>query len=249
MNIWAIADLHLSFGVPSKTMEVFGEEWTQYSQRIKDFWLSNISPSDLVLIAGDISWAKNLKEALVDFSWIDNLPGTKVFIKGNHDYWWSSKSKLIAALPQSCHFIQNDVFNWNGISIGGTRLWESSEFNFDGYVNYEKNPTKNTETEVVENVVDNEKIFQREKERLILSLSQLDKNAKYKIAMTHYPPISADLKDSQISKILEEYKIDLCVFGHLHHVRKDKKLFGEKNGIKYVLSSSDFLNFKALKVY
>ncbi len=244
MSIWAIADLHLCFGVPSKTMEVFGKDWHQYTEKIKDFWEKNISSTDLVLIAGDTSWAKDLNEAALDFAWIDRLPGQKLFIKGNHDYWWPAKKKLLEFLPPTCHAIQNDVYNWNGVSIGGSRLWETDEFNFDDCVEYEKNPFhKEKEIEV-----DNKKIFQRELERLKLSLSQLDQT-KFKIAMTHYPPIGADLKESTVSALLEKYKVNLCVFGHLHNVKKGKKLFGEKNEVEYLLTSSDYLKFKALKVY
>ena len=245
MNIWAIADLHLCFGVPNKTMEIFGTDWKNYIEKIKNNWLEKITADDLVLIAGDISWGKNLAEARPDFLFLNALPGIKIIIKGNHDYWWTTQSKLKNFLPSSIHFIHNNVFNFRNISIAGTRLWDSKEYDFSKYIRYVKNP----KTSKAPKPIDNEKIFLREIERLKLSLSHLDKNAKIKIAMCHYPPISATLEDSIISKILEKHHIDICVFGHLHHVHKSMKIFGKKNNIKYLLTSSDYLDFMPLKIW
>ena len=249
MAIWAISDLHLCFGNPEKTMEIFGTEWKNYPQKLKINWEKNISKEDLVLIAGDVSWSKDLEQAKRDFLWLDKLNGTKLIIKGNHDYWWTSKSKLKKFLPPSFFFIYNNAFSWNDTSIVGARLWDTFEFNFDEYINYKKNPKASHVKKLT--LEENEKIFKRELHRLKLSLDSMNKNAKIKIAMTHYPPISATLEDSRVSKILEEYKINTCVFGHLHHIKKEKKMkmFGIKNGINYLLTSSDYLDFKPLKVY
>ncbi|KPK32619.1 MAG: phosphoesterase [Chlamydiae bacterium SM23_39] len=242
MNIWAISDLHLCFSVKEKNMEIFGKNWIGYVDRVRDNWVKKIKRDDLVLVAGDISWAKNIYEAKKDLEWIDALPGKKVIIKGNHDYWWPSKKKLIENLPPSISFIQNNAYNIKEISIGGTRLWNSDEYNFDEYIKYTKNPYP-------AELYDNKKIFSREIERLNMSLRCLDLSAKIKIIMTHFPPISGDLKDSEVSKILEKNKIDIVIFGHLHNIEKNKRLFGEKNGIKYLLTSCDYLNFDPIKIW
>ena len=244
MTVWAISDLHLCFGVPGKSMEIFGPEWKDYPEKIKANWQKNIKEEDLVLIAGDISWGKDLQEAEADFLWLHSLPGTKVITKGNHDYWWSSLSKLKSFLPSSFHFIHNNAFNQNGISIAGARLWDNPEFNFNEYIRYIANPKASKD-----NIpLDNEKIFARELQRLKLSLDQLDKKAPIKIVMCHYPPISANLQPSVTSKMLEEHNIDICIFGHLHNIDRTKKMFGEKNGVKYYLTSSDCLDFNPIKI-
>lgn len=245
MDVWAIADLHLAFGDPSKSMDVFGPKWEAYTDKIKDDWLSKVAKEDLVLIPGDISWAMHLEQAVVDLDWIDALPGTKVMIRGNHDYWWSSVSKVKKILPPSIHIIQNDAFNFNGMSIAGARLWDTGEFNFNDFIDFKEN-VKAAPKE--KNPEEDQKIFLRELHRLELSLQCLDSHAKVRIAMTHYPPISSTLEPSLASALLEKYQVNVCVFGHLHNVKEEAKLFGEKNGIRYILSSSDFLDFQLVKV-
>jgi len=248
MTIWVLSDLHLALSVPEKTMEVFGLPWKDYTRRIKENWKASVGSDDLVLIPGDICWAHKVEEAIVDLNWIDALPGTKVILKGNHDYWWPSSKRLMEMLPPSIHYVYNNVFNWNGVSIGGTRLWDSSEYNFDAIIEQVENPfeKKKSEEEIEVEKKQAVKIFDREIERLKLSLSQLDQNAKLRIAMTHYPPISHDLRDSRVSKILETYNVNYCVFGHLHNVKKDAPIFGEKNQILYVFASADYLGFDPL---
>jgi predicted phosphohydrolase len=250
MNIWALADLHLPLSVPEKTMEVFGPSWKNYVDRIKYNWEKRIGADDLVLLAGDICWAQKLDEALIDLNWIDQLPGTKVVLKGNHDHWWSSNKKLEHLLPSSIHFIYNTVFNWKGVSIGGSRLWDSDEYHFDKIIESQPNPfeKKRTQEELLKEKALRGKIFRREIDRLKLSLSQLDQNADLRLAMTHYPPISADLQDSIASKLFEAYHVDTVIFGHLHHVTKNQPIFGEKNGVQYLLTSADYLEFKPLKL-
>jgi predicted phosphohydrolase len=242
MSIWAIADLHLSFGVPEKTMEVFGPEWVDYAEKLKSSWLDAIKSDDLVLIAGDISWAMRPEEAKVDLDWIDALPGTKVMIKGNHDYWWSSLSKVKRILPPSIHMIQNNAFNWREYSIGGARLWDTAEYGFDAFINFRETAVPSSKEEKP----DAEKIFKRELERLELSLKSLNQSAAKRFVMTHYPPISADLHPSRTAALLEKYRVDVCVFGHLHSVKRGQSLFGTCNGIRYFLTSCDYLDFKPL---
>ncbi len=241
MSIWTLSDLHLSVSKPSKDMGFFGPDWEGYMEKIKDNWLSSIRSGDLVLIPGDICWAMTLEEAKVDLEWIDKLPGTKLILKGNHDYWWASSSKMKAAMPPSIHFIYNNVFNWNGITIGGSRLWDTEEYRFDPFITFKENLKAKKK---LSNPDEDQRIFRRELEKLRLSLKSLDKEASLRIAMVHYPPIGADLAPSAASAILEEFKIDVCTFGHLHSVVKGSLPFGEKNGVRYVFSSCDYLDFK-----
>lgn len=230
-------------------MEAFGPLWKNYAERIEISWRKKISSEDLVLIAGDISWAMRLEEAVIDLRWIDALPGTKVMIKGNHDFWWSSLSKLNKVMPPSIHCIYNNAFTWKGVTVGGTRLWDTKEYRFDSLIHFVENPaTKQQTVDAEKKEEEDERIFLRELERLKLSLKMLDPSAKIRIAMTHYPPIGADLKPSRAAEILEEYKIDFSIFGHLHSLKKDKPLFGEARGIRYFLTSCDYLDFEPIMI-
>ncbi|NBX70170.1 MAG: phosphoesterase, partial [Proteobacteria bacterium] len=225
----------------------FGDSWKDYVFHIENEWKKHIHEEDLVLVPGDLSWAKTLNAALIDLNWIDSLPGTKIIIKGNHDYWWESTSKMQKVIPSSIKFIQNDSYTWNDVTIGGSRLWDTEEYNFNKYIEYIENPRENKK-ENQKNKEEQEKIFVRELERLKLSLNTLDPAAKIRIALTHYPPIGADLGPSRASAILEAYEIDICVFGHLHSIKQGLSLFGEKNGIRYIFASCDYLKFIPLRV-
>lgn len=253
MHIWAIGDLHLSFGVENKSMDVFGPQWENHAETIEREWKATVRPEDIVLIPGDISWAMRLEEAVTDLRWIDALPGTKVMIKGNHDYWWSSLKKLAEALPPSIHVIQNNAFEWKDVSIGGARLWDTPEYSFHEYIEFQENPTKTTQnaTPSAEDLVQEElsqKIFDRELERLKLSLKAMNPHSKFRIAMTHYPPIGPKMEGSRAAQILEQNGVQVCVFGHLHNIRPNISLFGERNGVRYILSSSDYIRFKPVAV-
>ncbi len=245
MSIWAIADLHLAKSIPSKNMAVFGPAWEGYMDKIEKAWKESVGEDDLVLLPGDISWAMKLEDALIDLEWIHHLPGTKLMIRGNHDYWWSSPKKMAEKFPSSIHFIQNTAFHWNDVAIGGSRLWDTPEYNFNAYVHFQNNPKAK---EPREEVVDNDQIFERELERLRLSLKQMNCDAAVKIAMLHYPPISADLKPSRTSAILREFGVNICLFGHLHNLKKEAKLFGEEDGIKFILTAADYIDFKPVLV-
>lgn len=250
MSVWALSDPHLAFGVPEKTMEAFGPSWIKYAERIEANWKKQIAKDDLVLIPGDISWAMRLEEALVDLRWIDALPGTKVILRGNHDYWWSSPAKMLKVMPSSIHIIHNNIYIWNEIAIGGSRLWDTPEYTFHGFIEFQENPRARVKTveELAKEKEEEERIFARELERLKLSLSQLPPNAKHRIALTHYPPIGADLALSRASEILESFHIDTCIFGHLHNVRKGSLPFGKARGVNYLFASCDYLDFVPLKV-
>lgn len=249
MRIFAIGDLHLSFGVANKSMDVFGPRWEGHAKKIADHWQSLIHPDDLVLIPGDISWAMKVEEAVADLQWIDSLPGTKVMIKGNHDFWWDSLKKITSILPPSIHLIQNNAFHWKEVAIGGARLWDTPEYSFGEYIEFQENP-RQKKPETTEELIQeefSEKLFNRELERLANSLKAMSKDAKIRIAMTHYPPIGAKLEPSRAAQILEQYQINACVFGHLHNL-KTKLPFGEKNGVRYLLTSCDTIDFTPVQI-
>ena len=251
MSVWALSDPHLSFSVPDKSMEAFGPLWHGYVEKIEKNWKVCVREEDLVLVPGDICWATKPEEAMIDLAWIDALPGTKVLLKGNHDYWWGSKKKILELLPPSIHIIQNDAYCWNGIAIGGSRLWDTEEYNFNKFIHFQENPRARIKTEEdrEKEKKEAEKIFTRELERLRLSLSGLDPKAKRRIALTHYPPIGADMKPTRASTILEEFKIEACIFGHLHNIDKEHTLFGQARGVHYHLTSCDYLDFTPLKIF
>ncbi len=246
MNIWAIADLHLSFGVPNKEMGVFGPKWQDHSKKIEEKWREVVKEEDIVLIAGDISWALHLNDAAVDLRWIANLPGTKVISKGNHDLWWKSMSKLQTILPPRIHLIYNNSFTYQGVTIGGTRLWDHLDNDFGEHIEYRKAPDNvhvHVKTHTEEDKRHDEKIYKGELERLKMSLNTLDPSAHTRIAMIHYPPIGSKNRTTEVTKILEEYKINICIYGHLHNLKPDAPVNCTHNGIRYICTSCDFLNF------
>lgn len=231
MRIWSISDLHLSLGNPSKDMGNKFNNWKGYTSKIVKNWRKLIHKEDYVLIAGDISWASKLEDAIIDLEWIDSLPAKKIIIKGNHDYWWSTAKKVRYVLPKSISIISNDAISFGEISICGTRLWDAPPQEDDIMV-YTKQDLS---------------IYNKELHRLRLSLSKINKDASVKIAMTHYPPLQKDLKGTAVTAILEEFGIDIVVFGHIHC--DEKVSFGELNGIKYTCTSADQLDFEPILIY
>jgi hypothetical protein len=229
-------------------MDIFGKQWVGHPDKIRKHWLELIKEDDLVLLPGDISWAMLPEEAAPDLKWIGDLPGTKVMIRGNHDYWWSSLAKVKSVLPPSIHLVQNDVFRWENVAVCGARLWDTPEYGFGGYVQMMENPKANKLIQV-EDPAAIEKIFARELGRLEMSLKALPKDPRImKIAMTHYPPIGPDLKPSRASALLEKYGVSVCVFGHVHNVTPGNLPFGTKNGVSYHLVACDYRNFEPLKL-
>jgi predicted phosphohydrolase len=204
-------------------MSKFG--WNNHVEQVEKNWKALVHPEDLVLIPGDISWAKTEKEAKPDLEFIHSLPGTKLLLKGNHDYWWPSNQKLQALLPPSIHFICNTIFNFRNVTIGGTRFWDSPEYNLNYHTKIDP------------------KLYEREVERLKTSLGNLNPSAAIRICMTHYPPIGMTMEDSEASRLLEMAHIDYCLFGHLHNMDPSIPLYGQKNGVTYLLTACDYLNF------
>ncbi len=255
MKIFVVGDLHLSFGITGKKMDKFGEDWHDHPSLLEKSWDSSIQPDDIVLIPGDISWAMRLEQAKPDFDWIEARPGRKVLIRGNHDYWWDSISKIRKTLPSSIRIIQNDSVLFEDVAICGARLWDSQEYGFGSIIDFkeiegQKSQLNDMPGKLSEEILrENEAIFERELLRLEMSLKSIPQNATYRIAMTHYPPIGLDLAPSRASRLLEQYGINCCVFGHLHSIRKEmKELFGEARGIRYLLTSCDYLKSKPTQI-
>ena len=229
MSVFAIGDLHLP-GHAQKPMDVFGSHWDRHFETISENWRRKITAEDVVLIPGDISWAMQLSEAQDDLNAIGGLPGTKLLLRGNHDYWWSSLSKLRAVLPQGMHVIQNDAVCIDGHVFCGTRGW-----NF---------PTPQQPLGVQD-----EKVYQRELMRLRMSLDQAKKlQGEDLTVMLHFPPLFADGVSTAFTEILEEYAVDRVVYGHLHGAGIKIGFSGEREGIVYHLVSCDALGFDPIMI-
>ena len=244
MALFVISDLHLSFGVPDKKMDKFGQQWESHPEKIRRHWEAMVDPDDLVLICGDISWAMRSEQATPDLEWIARLPGVKAMIRGNHDYWWSSLGKVQKICPPSLHPLQNNAFTYGDVTVGGSRLWDNEEVSFPELAG-EGGMREERGNEALE---EQRKIFNRECDRLEMSLKQLDPKAKTRIAMTHYPPVGLDLKPNRVTALLEDYRVDFCLFGHLHGVPSGKAPFGQARGVTYLLTSCDYLDFVPLRI-
>ncbi len=225
-KIFAIGDLHFSGG-QNKPMDVFGSHWDNHKKRIIDNWKKIISEDDLVLIPGDISWAMYLKEALSDLELISSLPGEKILLRGNHDYWWE-KITYLNSLYDNMHFLQNNSFCYDKFCICGSRGWL-----VPGSVNFTQ---------------EDEKIYKREVIRLNLSLKEAPKNKEI-IVMMHYPPFNEQYQENEFTNLINNYNVKQVVYGHLHDEYSFERYFqGEAEGVFYKLVSSDYLNFKPLEI-
>ena len=223
MSVFAIGDLHLP-GHEQKPMDVFGSHWDRHFETISENWQQKITEDDIVLIPGDISWAMQLSEAMDDLNAIGELPGTKLLLRGNHDYWWSSLSKLRAVLPEKMHVIQNDAMRIGDHVFCGTRGW-----NF---------PTAQQALSAQD-----EKVYLRELMRLKMSLDQAKKLGDDVTVMLHFPPLFADGISTAFTDILESYQVQRVVYGHLHGAGIKIGFEGVRQGIEYHLVSCDALQF------
>ena len=224
MKIYAISDLHLSVNNP-KPMDIFGPAWEDYVDNVFADWKQKVGQDDVVLMAGDFSWAMKLEEAKADFALFEDLPGIKVIIRGNHDYWWSSISVLRKTLPQNFYALQNDAIKIGNAIFCGTRGWLLPDENFSA---------------------ENQKIYDREILRLEMSLqnAQRLRQEKDKIyAMIHYPPTTVSKIDTAFTQLFEKYNVSKVIYGHLH-AKKNPELFYKKNGIEYYLTSCDMVKQK-----
>ena len=231
MNVYAISDLHLS-ATADKPMDIFGGNWEGHFEKIKKDWLAKVQDEDVVLISGDISWAMKLADALVDLRALADLPGKKVFIRGNHDYWWNGITKLRDAAPDdSFFFLQTDAVKIGEFVIVGSRGW-----NCPGSADY-------TEQD--------QKLYLREAERFRLAFLDADKLAAAgdkKIVMIHFPPINPKKEDTLFSALFEKNGVEKVVFGHIHGSFYFPLKTG-KNGVEYILASCDKVGFSLVKIY
>jgi uncharacterized protein len=227
VGLFAIADLHLALS-GDKPMDVFGEKWYKHDEKIKENWLELIGDEDTVLIAGDISWSMRMEEGIKELQWIHELPGKKYIIRGNHDYWWGSINKL-NSLYEDMKFVQNNFFTYEDYAICGTRGWTC--------------PGGDKFT------VKDEKIYNRERIRLRLSIDAAKKSGYNKfICMVHYPPTNDKFEDSGFTEIFKEYGVEKVIYGHLHGHSLNRALTGNRDDIEYIVTSCDYLNFKPIKI-
>ena len=223
MSLFAIADFHLSLGT-DKPMDVFSG-WDNYVDRLRENWLRLVKDYDTVVIAGDISWAMKLSETEKDFEFINSLPGTKIFLKGNHDYWWDTVSKINRNLSEhnfdSIKILFNNSFVVGDYAVCGTRGW-----------------TLDSESD------EDKRILSRECGRLRMSLESAKDSGKEPVVFLHYPPIFGLQKQDEILNILTEYNVKKCYYGHIHGRNLIKAAFnGVHNNITFKLISCDALGF------
>lgn len=225
MRLFAIADPHLSGAAP-KPMNVFGPRWEGHPEAFFAGWRSVVADGDIVLVPGDISWAMRLEDARVDLAELASLPGRKVLLRGNHDYWWPSISRLRASLPDGMYAVQNDAVVLDGVVVAGTRGWVCpGSHGFDE---------------------DDEKVYQREVERLSLSLNAARAlDGRYRVVMLHFPPTNVRLEPSGFTALIEAYAPDALVFGHVHG---DERVLGALGSTAVHLVAADALGFVPLLV-
>lgn len=234
MSIYTIGDLHLSFS-QNKPMNIFGDNWNGHADKIRKNWMEKVNKEDFVVLPGDFSWAMYLKDTYKDFEYLEKLPGNKILLKGNHDYWWSGLSKMNEYLKENnfnnINFLYNNSYLVEDTIIAGTRGWNL------------------TDSE------DNEKMLNRECIRLKLSLEDgINKFGRNKeiIVFMHYPPISkAGISNGYTKKyisIMKEYGVKKCYYGHLHGTSHSEAIEGNVDGIEFYLVSSDYLDFDLVKV-
>lgn len=233
MSIYAISDLHLSFST-NKPMNIFGDNWDNHEKKIKDNWLKTVNSNDTVLLPGDFSWGMNFEEAKPDFEYLNALPGKKIMLKGNHDYWWGTVNKIK-------EFIQEN--NFNDIDV----LYNNSFLIEDKIICGTRGWTINGNDE------ENEKIYKRELLRLEISLNDgINKYGEDKdiIVCMHYPPTNEDLmENSEFIKIMKKYNVKKCLYGHLHGEAHKEAIEGNICGIDVRLVSCDYTDFNIIKIY
>ncbi len=227
MAIYAIGDLHLCLGAP-KPMDVFGGAWVGYMDKLKQ-GLSVIGPEDTTVLLGDLSWALGLDQAKEDFAWINQIPGRKIILKGNHDYWWSTASKFYQFCAENSFsdmfILNNNHYEYDTWAICGTRGWFFEEERSGRH---------------------DEKVFRRELIRLEASLQSAGERPK--LVFLHYPPKYKGYECPEILALLEKYDVRQCFYGHLHGPSHGLAIEGLWNGVDFRLVSADYLNFHPIKV-
>ena len=229
MALYAIGDLHLSLG-SDKPMDVFGGGWDNYVEKIKAGF-SLLKPDDVCVLCGDTSWGMSLDESIEDFRFIGQLPGKKIIIKGNHDYWWATASKMNAFFEENgietIDILHNNCFYYGDAAICGTRGWLVDE-----------------ESEIEHNA----KIMARETSRLRASLQAADDTAD-KLCFFHYPPRFKDIVCHDIISVMNEFGVRNCWYGHIHDYAQRFAVIGEVEGIVYKMISADFVDFIPQRVF
>lgn len=230
VKVFAISDLHLSFS-SDKPMDVFGVVWENYFEKIVEDWQNKVGENDVVLLAGDLSWAMSLENAAVDIAQLAKLKGKKVIIKGNHDYWWSSYAKVKSLIKDTQIIaLQNNAVRFDGVVVCGTRGW-----------------TICTENSLVED----KKIYDRELIRMELSLKEAQKlmqEGDKLIAMIHYPPLENGMEESGFTRLFSQYGVDKVVYGHIHGKSRAIMQYNV-DGIDYLLTSCDKLGNRLFNIY
>lgn len=227
MALYAIGDLHLCLGAP-KPMDVFGGAWVGYMDKLKE-GLSVIGPEDTTVLMGDLSWALDLNQAQADFAWIDAIPGRKIILKGNHDYWWSTAAKFRKFCDDNgfsdLNLLNNNAYFYGDCAICGTRGWFFEEERSGQH---------------------DEKVFKRELLRLEASLKAAGE--KQKLVFLHYPPRYKGYECPEILALLEKYEVRRCFYGHLHGGSHRLALEGQWDGVDFRLASADYLNFRPIRI-
>lgn len=245
MIVWAISDLHLSFA-RAKPMDVFGDHWRDHAGRIEAAWRERVGPADVVCLPGDLSWALRLADVRGELEWLGGLPGRKVLVRGNHDYWWSSLAKLRSALPAGVHVLQNDALLLGGAAFAGARGWVDRSLDFRGLLPHlpgeEEGPVG---LHGIRDEAEDARLYAREVERLGASLAAMDPGAVLRVALLHFPPTSPALEETAVTRLLEAHRVDVVVFGHLHGSGREefRNPYGERGGVRYFLASADFVGF------
>ena len=233
MSLFVMADLHLDIRSNQKSMEVFGRSWQNYTDRIATQWKNVVADTDTVIIPGDVSWALTTADAIEDLQWIDALPGRKLIMKGNHDFWWSTVSKMERMFCEKCiktiGFLNNNAIEVESYILAGSRGW---------FVD------KSMQT--AELNVDYEKIVNREVIRLKMSLDAAKRlredTGKEILVFFHFPPLWGDYACEPLLHLLKEYGVSRCFFGHIHGVYNQSGAF-EWEGIHFQMISADYLKF------
>ena len=227
MALYAIGDLHLSLGA-EKPMDIFGGNWVGYMDKLKE-GLSVITSEDTTVLLGDLSWALDLEGAKPDFAWINEIPGRKIILKGNHDYWWSTASKFYKFCQVNGftdqYILNNNYYEYDGWAICGTRGWFFEEERSGEH---------------------DEKVFKRELIRLETSLKSAGELPK--MVFLHYPPRYKGYQCDEILELLNKYEVRRCFYGHLHGPSHKLAMEGVWDGVEFRLVSADFLNFKPFTV-
>lgn len=227
MDIYAIGDLHLPGG-DNKPMDVFGPHWEGHFDRISRDWRQRVKPEDAVLIPGDISWAMQAEDARADLEEIGRLPGRKILLRGNHDYWWGGISRLRDMLPKDMYAVQNDAMRLEDTVFCGTRGWTL--------------PGNGAAAE-------DEKIYRRELMRMEMSLDRAVKlGGSRLVVMCHYPPLGEGGAETPLSLLFKNYPVDDVVYGHLHGASLRGAVTGRVRGIRYHCVSCDGLEFRLYRL-